>query len=126
MQHQKQEQVLQCRLGDAQQKKADTPRGRQNRPGKQMARRAEMLKLVLGWRVLEKAEQRFASQVPLLQAWLCPQHVARMILLQGLVHSGTQILSEVGVDQNTTQFIANQAMRVKGRTMGVNRGRSLT
>ena len=45
-------------------------------------------------------------------------------VMQGLVQSGATMLTEVGIDNNTTQFIASQAMKAK--TMGNARGRSAT
>ena len=43
-------------------------------------------------------------------------------IAEGLVASGAQLLTEVGLDQNTTQFISAQAARAKSRS--VSRGAS--
>ena len=131
LQHQKQQQVLQHRLGDAQQKKVDNSRGEAEQSREtdgQEGRNAQIGTWLEGVREGRTMGRESSPVVTgLTGPPTCdPNDPAYNSLLQGLVHSGTQILSEVGLDQNTTQFIASQAMRAKGRTMGVNRGRSLT
>ena len=46
-------------------------------------------------------------------------------LTKNLAQSGVTLLTEMGIDHNTTQFITTQAMHAKARTMGPLRAHSL-
>ena len=129
LQHHKQEKSLQHSLLDAQRKKADAAQGDIDQPREGETPEAHNAQIG-SW--LEGVRdgcpgQHDTSPVATGLASLShdPANPAYNSMVQGLINSGMQILTLVGLDQNTTQFIASQAMCAKGKTMGVSQGRSV-
>ena len=129
LQHHKQEKSLQRRLLDAQRKKAEAAQGDADQPREGEnpdARNAQIGSWLEGVREGRPGHRDTSPAVAGLASLSCdPVDPTYNSMVQGLVNSGMQILTQVGLDQNTTQFIASQAMRAKGKTMGVSRSRSV-